>query len=515
MKTSMNQMSRMSRLSRALAGAVTGLALTLGAGLALHAAAPAALARADDKKIDFDKSPKRDAIIFKNGNKVEGIIMEETETTLRVMVIFSESMRTPMTYEKSEILEVKRNTFAVDETPKATGDKKDDKKTDKKDEPEAMPGQIVDTNDKVVPAGNLKVYILPVRGEVGRNFTKTPVTEIFEDIIRLQPDIIVYRFDMTFSAMGEEFVDFQAAGGESYDFLEKAREIDALIDRQVNSGKFKTKPRMVAWIKKAMGPAAFLPFVFKEIYFTSDGHHGGIGGLEAMFEGVGDEVVREKQRSLRLARAVGLAEKGGHDGRIMRAMSRGDYKLSYRVVGGQVEFLEDMPTSPEWFLLKDDGAVNEKHTDSMADIVRMRGNDYLTLDAKTAFEINLSKGTADTVEDLMVKMGITRNYSVLKNRANDVLKDWSEEVNRAETLFQKLLRDYQRVQVRPPGGYKERTAARTQQRNILRQMQSVVKQYEESVNPRFLRGAPADWISRLNLEIDQIEQAQRLDRPEP
>ena len=96
--------------------------------------------------------------------------------------------------------------------------------------------------------------------------------------------------------------------------MDKVRELDTMLADRVNlGGEFKTKPRMVAWVNKATGGAAFFPFLFKEIYFTSDGKMGGLGALESMFGGVGDEAVRQKQRSLRLGRAKGLAAKGGHD----------------------------------------------------------------------------------------------------------------------------------------------------------------------------------------------------------
>jgi hypothetical protein len=370
---------------------------------------------------------------------------------------------------------------------------------------------MVDINGKPVPEGATKIYVVNFGGEFGRDLSKTPLKAIVDEMVRVQPDIIIARFDHDFALYGREQEDYELGVGQ-YDQLEKARELNTLLaERIANSGEFKSPPRTVAWIKKALGGAAFLPFTFKEIYFTTDGRHGQLGGLERMFGSMGDDVVREKQRSLRLARARGLAEQGGHDGRIMTAMSRGDYILSYRIVGGQVEFIEKMPPSPEWFCIKDDGPVNEAHRDTAQDLVRLRGNDYLTLDAKTALEIGFSSGTADTLDELLNKMGVTRNYAVVKNRSKETLSSWSKEVDGAERDIQRLIRDFRSVEVKPPGGYEQRTAARGRRISILQQLQNVVNRYAEAINPRRF-GDAEGMISDINVAIDRLKTEQRLDR---
>ncbi len=464
-------------------------------------------------KPDISKMEKRDSIIFTNGNKVEGVILEETEASVKFLVIVG-TLRSEATYNKSDILDIKRNEFA----PAAKDDKQDEKKQN--ETPDATmvtsvpeDGKVVDINGKVIEPGTLKVYVVSMEREFGRDVSRTPVKAIMDNIARAQPDILLFRFDHTFGLYGQETPDYGQIGRQSYNLLETARELDTLItDRIASDPAFKVKPRQIAWIKKALGPAAFLPFVFPEIYFTSDGHHGGIGGLDLLFKGQADDVVAEKQISLRLGRSIGLAEKGGHDGRIMRAMSRGDYFLSYRIVGGQVEWLENqLPSDPSWFILKDDGSTNDEHRDSMQDMVRLKGNDYLTLDARTAFEIGLSKGTADTVDELMSKLSITRNYAIVKTKTDQTFKEWSKDVSKAEKDLERLYRKYQDVAVKAPGQYEQRTAARGQRKSLLREMQGIIKIYAESINPRRF-GAPDDFITQLNLIIDQIDTEQRMDR---
>ncbi len=468
------------------------------------------------EKQDNSKLQKRDLVIFNSGKQVEGVVLEETDASVKMLVIVG-TLRSETTYNKSEILDIKRNAFeAVAET---TPDSKSG--TTKTEEmPVASgtptdPTKYTDMEGKAIPAGATRVYVVNFTGEFGRDVSRKPVSEVVDDLARAKPDVIIFQFNESFSHHQEEIpADFAQVGSEDFitGAMVKTQEIDTLITKRLRDDPaFAYKPKIVAWVKKALGPAAFLPFVFHDIYFTSDAHHGGVGGLDALLEGRGDEVVRQKQRSLRLAWVKGLAEEGGHDMRIMKAMCWGDYILSYRIVGGQVEFEEKMPPSPEWFLLKDDGAVNKDHADSMQDIVRMKGNDFLTLDARQAYDIGFSNGTADTLDELLGKMGITRNYSQLKGKSGVILKEWSANITKSELEVGKLLRMYRGVQVKAPGQYEQRTAARGERIRLLQQVQSILKQFGEGINPETV-GDPDRTITQIDVTIDRIKTEQQLDR---
>ena len=509
------------------------LAAALGMGLALSAPTLAQSGKPDagkqgdqpkqgePGKVDIAKAVKKDLVIFRSGRQIEGVILGETPTELKFLVIVG-TLKSEATYAKSDILEIKKDAFKADEAKtddKDAGEKKagEEKTGEEKtgDQPvgDAAPG-TVDLKGKPIPADALKVYFVTFAGEFGRDLSQTPLKEIVDDMVAAQPDIVVVQFNHSFSLYGEENPDFVEDADQAFAMLDKARELDTLLSNRLRDDPaLKNKrPRMVAWIKKAMGTAAFLPFTFPEIYFTSDANMGGIGGLESLRK-MGDLVVQEKMRGIVLGRAIGLAEKGGHDGRIIRAMTRGEYILSYRMVNGKVEFLERMPESPDEILLKDDGPVNRDRTDILQDVIRMRGNDYMTLNAKAAFDIGFSRGTADTLDDLMVLLGVTRNYAVVRSPAPKILSKWSREVQRAETDVRRLIRQYQAVEVKEPGGFKERTAARSQRKALLRQIQSVADRYREAINPRAV-GDVDGLISQMNIIINRIDQEQRLDRPD-
>lgn len=440
---------------------------------------------------------KYDVIIFRDGKRQECEILEETDSTVKVKVSIA-GMVAETTYQKSEILAIQKGAGAV------IGGKG---KTDNKPAPGKKPDNK--TPEPLATDGVPSVYVIRCTGEFGRDVSATPFAQVIDDVKKFQPDILVVEFDHVFGQYGEEVPDYLYQPG-SFDQLETARQITTLLtDRIRDDADWTKKPRLVGYIKKAMGAASFLPFVCPELYYHSSAMHGGIGGLEHMFDGVGDKVAQEKQYSLRQKRAEGLAEKGGHDPRILRAMARLDYVLSYRMVGGKAEFLERMPEAADEFLLTDDGEGDRR--DGPQERIRYLGDDVLTLNAQTAERIGMSKGTVDNLTELMYAMGFTREFNEVKGKSSDIFKRWSEEINRAESNLQRLLRLFQTVEVREPGQYRERTAARGQQKTYLREARSIFMRYKEALNPRRF---PADAaINQIDTIIDQIDQQQRLDGP--
>ncbi|HNB58805.1 MAG TPA: hypothetical protein PK308_00730 [Phycisphaerales bacterium] len=475
------------------------------AGLCVLLAAPASYAGPDPKTGDKKDEAKTDQVelIFRSGRTVKGTLIKENETSITVKVNVA-GITAETTYQKSEILAINRNQPADGSASK--DDKKDEKKDDKK-------GDDDKANSPDSSAKGPVIYMVTFTGEFGRDVSSTPIKQLVADIKKVQPDILLCRFDMAFAHWGEESPDYSPIAGQ-YDVLETARGIATYFtDDIMRDPEFKKKPRMVGWVKKALGGAAFLPFIFPELYYTSDAHHGGIGYLEHMFDGRGDDRAREKQYSLRLGRAEGMAAIGGYSPLIIRAMSRADYVLSYRIEGGQVVYLENqMPSGPSEFLLTDDGKGENR--DSMPDILRFKANDVLTLDAPTAERLGISKGTCNKLDEVLLKLGIDREYKLVEGDSKKILSDWSEAVAKAEHDITNLLRQYTQVQVREPGRYKERTEARGQRKRLLLAVKAQLDRYGEAINPRAIRGMPQDLIGQIDLVIYQIEQEQRLDRPD-
>lgn len=483
------------RGSSLLAVGLVASALTFAASLApAQNSAPAP--KKDAKTTAPEPAKNLDLLIFKSGRTVEGVILEETAAQVKIKVVSKGGLSVETSYDKSDILEIQKgkgSAINADGKPEAKTDTTDPKKS-----------------DAAKTGTGPSVYMVHLTGELGRDISVTSLRDVMADVKKYQPDMLIFKVDMDFKFMGEESPDFHPAqAGNAFNQLETVRELQTMLTDEIrDDAAWTTKPRLVMWVRKALGGSAFLPFVAKDIYYTSDGRHGGIGYLERIFDGVGDKVAQEKQYSLRLKRAEGLAIKGGHEPKLIRAMARADYVLSVTFVGGQAEFHEDETGE---MLLTDD--AKEGNRDTIQDVVRFRGNDVLTLDAPLAERLGLSSGTTDTLEDLLTKLGVDKGYNLIKGRSDEIIASWSRAVSDAHLEFRRLWREYGRV---PTGGqtYDIRTRNRGRQINLLTDVLALLNRYGEALNPRELQGMPEDVKSGINLMIEQIKTAQRLDRRE-
>src|SRR5690606_8060666 len=95
----------------------------------------------------------------------------------------------------------------------------------------------------------------------------------------------------------EGFVEEKADDQGEFEEYSIAEAIHPAFTSEMRA-KWEKQPQVVFWVERAMSGMAFLPLVKNDIYFTSDGRMGGVGGLDELFGSMGDEVVRDKQKSL-------------------------------------------------------------------------------------------------------------------------------------------------------------------------------------------------------------------------
>lgn len=367
-------------------------------------------------------------------------------------------------------------------------------------------GEKTVTGDPV-NAETKRVYVVNFRGEFGRDVSATPMKRVIADIKRMQPDYVIFRLDFEFTHQGDTKEGYMP-DPMAYWQLETARQITTLYTEEIaNDQSWTKKPHVVMWVRRALGAPAFLPFAAQDIYYTSDGLHGGIGAIE-MVHGSPSKRVREKMIGIVMARAEGLAQMGGHDSRILKAMAQSRYKLSVSYEGGKPVLHEDY-TGDE--LLKEDATEDESLRDTLEDRIRFKGNDWLTLNAERALKLGLSRGTADSVDEIAFDLGIHRNYMLVKGRADRILAQWSEDVTKAEEQFQNLWRDFGEIQVNGATA-NERNQQRGRQMGVLRRIQNLLKDYKEAINPRAIRGAPDNWETQIEIMMEQIKQQIRVDR---
>jgi hypothetical protein len=467
-----------------LASLGLGMAWT---GAALTATSATFLAAGPAMAADQERT-NRDVVIFRTGQEVQGEIIEETPTTIRMRVMVA-GIAAETTYSKSDILSVMRG----------------------EGEPVAKPAAETATSTRAMtataaatPGGpdRKKIYVLPLTGIFGEEISQTPIREAVLEAQRQEVDYIIVELDNDWSLRRTHGLDIDLPEDERerylHHMLNRAADME-IIFREEIPRHWDNPPTIVFWIKNAMSGAAILPLSSPNIYFHSEGRMGGVGHLNHLLGGVGDEVVRQKMYSALTAQAIGLAIAGGYDPRIVRAMTWTDYVLSVRFVGGRPVFTEGYPSEPGDVLLTDDG--KDDREDTIEQLARGEGNDVLTLRADMAYKLGLSKGTADTLEDLIFLLGLARNHEVVRNRADHIMRQWRREVDDGKRNLRRLWEEYGEIQV--GGDMREQRRAIGRRMNIINQMKGLIRRLEEAFHPYSI-GVP--HITDLDIMEEQLRQ---------
>lgn len=419
-----------------------------------------------------DAAETRDVVTFRNGRVVEGEILESTDRTIKMRVVVA-GISTVTTYDRSEILLIEEDKPLAGAAPAK----------DPATRTSTASGDSKVTKGATAQENAAKVYLLTLEGQFGLDVSEGPLEQALKDVENFSPDVVVIKMDTTQDER------------RGFDGLFVAERMTPAIERMMGSGQ-----RVVFWVERAMVGAAFLPLISPEIYFTPDGRMGGIGTLQDF--DIGDKRVNEKQISLRLGHAEGIAIAGGYAPELVRAMGHMDTWLSVRIRGGKPEYMLREPTEEEiadgWILLTDDG--KGKNKDTMADAVRERGNDVLNLDADWAQRLLVSKGTAATLEDLMFLLGYGSNFTQVEGRGDKIMEDWSARVEAARDNLRRL---NQRLEELGAGNSAGADAKKElgERMKTLREMRGLLSIYAEVFDPS------GDQRAQIDVQIEQVRQA--------
>lgn len=460
--------------------ALAGLAAVAGVPMA----APVSVSTA--AMVSGQRMSPPDSILFRNGQVVEGTILSETDTHVKIRVKVA-GIEAETEYAKSEILKIQRGVKT--DAPK----------------PEATPAPDAKVKAASTPAsasGKKSVYVVELEGIFGEDITQTPIRQAIADAKQHQPDYLVVVLNNDWTTDGGLSKLPEEAG--QFDLLFRAEDLDPIFTREIPT-EWDKQPELVFWVKTAMGGAAFLPLISPNIYFHSEGRMGGIGGVDFLFGSTGDEVVRQKQYSLRMGHAEGMAITGGYPPELVRAMAWVQYELSVSFEGDTPVYHERLP-EPGETLLTDNPF---KDPDTLEQRVTGEGNDVLTLKAEMARKLKVSKGTVDTMEDLLFQLGIQRNYELIDGRSDEIMKSWRDQMATYGKTIRRMWAEFREIQVEPPGEYRERTQARSRQMKKLDEIIRFIEKYEECRDPR-AEGVP----DKTSLEIirEQIKLEQLKDK---
>jgi len=354
-----------------------------------------------------------------------------------------------------------------------------------------------------------KVYYFAADGWFGKDITFTPMHEAMEEARELGADYIIIKVDVNWFQEEDPMQSEMPDDTGIFDIF-GIRPIRGLFTDE-GLAEWDDKPKIVFWVKNAMGSAAFLPFLSDTMYFHPEGRIGGIRGVYLRYQ-QGDEVVKEKLVAASLATAKGMVIDSGYEPKLIDAMARGETVLSYRLEGGRPVYLNREPESTDEFLLTNNALIDEQR-DNIRDLARGRGKNFLTLRADTAQILGVSKGTVDNLDDLLFELGIIRNHEMVGD-GESIMDNWTRTIERTEDALARLMREFQEIEV--DGEWGDRRRARGQQRAKLQQMMGFFERYEEALEPRQIPGfqnfrSPAQVIGQFRIMLQRLELEQLAD----
>lgn len=442
------------------------------------------------------ESAKLDRIVFTNGNVLECRILDETPNSVRVTLFFNGMEAGEQTYQKTEIIELQRSVGAeASVAARESGLIKD---------------EVIE--EKVHPDAAL-IYMVDFDGTFGSDVSDTPIEEVFEDVDEVFNDLIPGVIDGVDTMVVDPEVakkhivvinmDCGTDERMGFDGIWRVKDMGPIFKREADKGR-----RIVFWVKKATDGAAMLPWFSPEIYFHSDGRMYFTSDLQNF--DIGDDMVDEKQISLRLVEARGWAIQGGYtklSNTIINAMTRSKYWLYYKEVGGEPVFHQgklepEEVEAGEWILLTDNGAGDNEDKG-----IRVF-NDRLVIDAQLAHLIDLSKGTADDEESLMFELDIVRNYKIVDGRSESIFESWTSSkeaaFDRINPRNGSLWLDFRRIEV--GGDYPDRQRARGLQIRTLQKIYSDFSRFAEVWDPN------GQQRSQISTMIEQIKKQSQADK---
>jgi hypothetical protein len=310
-----------------------------------------------------------------------------------------------------------------------------------------------------------------MKGQMGTDVSPDVYREIVHDIRAHDPDHIVIVMecqddeDRLYSRIAETEKSFSDS-----DFLDVYRDLVGIFREELRD-----YPQTL-WIHDSQGISSVIALSWPDMYMTPDARLGGTGSAAQHFA-VQDPEVLAKFREAYMAWLKGFAEYGNYPLQIVDAMVRQDVKLSASWEGRDVIWRKDT----QGHYIVDD---SEEHN------VNFR--------AKSAENLGISEGTAETLDDLALLLGL-REYRVIDGDAEEMVEDYKKRWRRAFENCRNYYRDYEKFLGWASGEdtLKYLGKAKSALEDILREMDRY-----EAVEIRLLTDA---GMRRLDLEVT-IEQ---------
>ncbi len=490
-------------LIQTLMGGVAAMALVALAGTAMaqSAVAPAA----PSKPAAAASGPVAATLIFKNGRSLTGTILSETPLAIRFRGE-SHGIAFETEYQRSEILEVQRGAAVAAPAAKA-------------DVPGTPAAPATAAPSDAAPTGD-RVYVMELTGKFGEDIALKPITDALRDARNQKANTLIMVLNNQVIEAESDTAAEEEQLQTDYSEIRGAEPILSHLLQQMPRDWEREglpQPRVVSWVKKAMGGPAFMPLITKEIYFAPDGKLGGIGYMDVgIISRGGSRRVLEKWLAASLQTAVGWVNHSGfpQPEELCRALTMVRDVYTLRIENGKPVIVTGYPANPGEILLTDDG--EGPNADNIVQLARGEGNDVLTINADMATMMGLSRGTVASQDELLQALGMTE-ANLVKSRSAQIFESWSKGLIDARASLRRYREEV--AEIRVEGDWAERRNARSSQLRKIDQMKATLTQWGDGLEPRWLlrngyritnEGSPD--LAPLTALQDQIRAAQLADR---
>lgn len=291
-------------------------------------------------------SAMADKVFKTDGTVVEGVISEETETYIWIVVKIG-VIEKPTLITKSQIDRIER------ESPLPAGAQAS------KALPQHRSNQQPEARQ--TSASATKVVFIPLRDMVGTHMNASALRRSIDSLEGEDIDVVV--------------LVITSGGG----FVSEITLLSDVIHKEI-----KPKYRVVAWIETAISAACMTAWNCEEIYMTKQGNIGGAVAFTTNPETGKSVALEGDDLEMMLRMGEKISKRGKRDPLILRSMQMFT-PLSCDI---------DQYGNVKWF------------SNAQGEFLINPANRILTFNSLVAEKFGISKATADTKEELMLRMGI-------------------------------------------------------------------------------------------------------------
>ncbi|MDG2093668.1 MAG: hypothetical protein P8J89_00150 [Phycisphaerales bacterium] len=338
---------------------------------------------------------------------------------------------------------------------------------------------------------SVRVYVVPIRGQVGTDIVPRIYEEVIEDIKEQKPDIVVFELESSDerNVYDDNFVDIYE--GEVFD---EQRERSMLMVPEMTElrvmfdDKLPGDMKQVLWVHDAVGASSALGLAWCDFYMTPDAKIGNMGASVRRSRGAaGDSNVEAKFGQAAFQGLVRITAYGDCDPmnptrrKLINAMAMPEMSLSVFMMGRQYMM------------------ANHKEYETVLD-----ANDEMEcrLTAEMCDDLCISDGTAESIEDLMVLLG-ERQFMLVEGKAGQIVADhyegWRDAYARAIDAYQ----SYQKWMKRASG--KNFRSSLSKAEKALKSLRSNVMRYPEV--SRRMGGLTTDRIDIMLRELEKMKRS--------